>query len=201
VDNGWAEIYAGQYWLPARQRSRGLVSDHRPGTTWIAVADPCAASRFPGSLFSRMATDPAGTLWVVCASEPAAGSMPKDLVVSPDGGASWRGRGQLESGEYATDIYPFSAQIAWRTDGRAPLLHTTDGVDWTVVATSQVDAFGGFVAINGQTAVYADLVTGIPRPSSSHRTAAGPGPRTRTRGPDAGPTVWVDGTGWTAPTA
>lgn len=132
------------------------------GRHWAAVADPCRGTRFPGSSFSSMSAAPDGALWSVCASEPGAGQMPKDLVISTDGGTSWTSRGQLESNGYGTEVWPFSATTAWRTGGRADIYRTTDGRHWSDLVGLESDGPSAFVAIDANTAVYA---YGAPYPS------------------------------------
>jgi hypothetical protein len=132
------------------------------GEHWTAVADPCAGSRFPGSSFSSMSAARDGALWVVCASEPGAGEMPKDLVISTSGSTGWTSRGQLESNGYGIELWPFSATTAWRTGGRADIFRTTDGRHWTDLVDLEGNGPAAFVAIDAQTAVYA---YGAPYPS------------------------------------
>jgi photosystem II stability/assembly factor-like uncharacterized protein len=140
------------------------------GATWRSFADPCGGTRFPGSLWSSMASAPDGSLWAVCAGSPATGNMPKDLVVSPNGGRTWVSRGELETAGYGTDVYPFSATEAWRTGGRADVYRTIDGTQWMDVAKLESQGPLAFVAIDPRTAVYlADLGSG----PSIHTTTDG----------------------------
>jgi hypothetical protein len=126
------------------------------GLTWTPMENPCAVTSQPGDHFSGVTAAPDGTLWVVCAMTAGAGQQPKDLAVSTDGGRTWKSRGALESSGYGTDVYPFSATVAWRTGARADLYRTTDGVHWTAVAQNTTGAFKGFAAVDASTAVYAD---------------------------------------------
>jgi hypothetical protein len=125
------------------------------GAHWTLVADPCAGTRFPASPNSSLAASPDGALWVVCAGSPGMGQMPKDLVVSTNGGGTWVPRGELEPNGYGTDVRPFSATLAWRTGGRADILRTTDGTQWTDLVNLQSNGPRAFVALDPQTAVYA----------------------------------------------
>jgi hypothetical protein len=134
------------------------------GAHWADIADPCTGTRFVGSMFSTMAAGPDGSLWVVCAGEPGAGNMPKDLVISTDGGHTWVKRGELESSGYATDVRPFSATTAWRTGGRASIFRTTDGTHWTAVTPYlELDGPGAFASIDAKTAVYVEADVQVTR--------------------------------------
>jgi hypothetical protein len=127
------------------------------GAHWSPLADPCAGTRYPGSLWSTVAGAPDGTLWAVCASPPATGQQPKQLVTSVDGGRTWLVRGDLESAGYGTSVYPYSATVAWRTGGRADLYRTADAAHWTAVAVTGDAAGGGdsfFTALGSDSGVY-----------------------------------------------
>src|SRR5262245_23970796 len=132
-----------------------LTSDG--GAHWAVLADPCANTPYTGSFTNTMAAAPDGSLWAVCAGQGGAGSQPKQLVTSADGGRNWRSRGDLESSGYATSVYPFSATVAWRTGGRADLYRTTDATHWTTVAITGDAAGGGssfFTALGPSSGVY-----------------------------------------------
>jgi hypothetical protein len=130
---------------------------HNGGHGWNRLSDPCAGTRYAYAGRSSLAVAESDrTIWVVCAGEPGAGQMGKVLVVSTDNGATWTGRGELESSGYATEVYPVSATTAWRVGDRASLYRTADGVHWTAVATSSVDAFAGVAAMDESAAAYLD---------------------------------------------
>ncbi len=127
------------------------------GTHWSALADPCRGTQHPGAGSATMAGAPDGSLWAVCAGQPGAGRQDKQLVVSTDGGHTWRSHGSLESSGYGTRVVPLSGTVAWRTGDRADLYRTTDGTHWPRVAVTGDAAGGGtvfFGALSGDTAAY-----------------------------------------------
>jgi photosystem II stability/assembly factor-like uncharacterized protein len=133
------------------------------GAHWADVPDPCTGTRYPGSPFSTLAAAPDGSLWVVCAVEPGAGSMLKDLVVSTDSGKTWVKRGELEASGYGNKVFPFSATTAWRTGGRADVLRTTDGTHWTDLTNLESEGAQAFAALDATSAVYvSELEDGPP---------------------------------------
>src|SRR5262249_53904026 len=133
------------------------------GGHWTDLPDPCGATRFPGGLWGSISAAPAGQLWAVCAGQPAAGTMPKDLVASNDGGVSWTVGGQVEESGYGTRVYPVSATTAWRTGARADIFRTTDGAQWRDVAKLDSNGPRAFVAIDALTAAYVyDSGDGLP---------------------------------------
>ncbi|GAA5194717.1 hypothetical protein GCM10023322_59810 [Rugosimonospora acidiphila] len=132
------------------------------GGHWSAMDDPCAGTAYPHSPFETLSAAPGGSVWGTCAAPPASGRQLKQLVVSADGGRTWKSRGALEPDGYGTHLMPVSSTVAWRTGPRADLYRTTDAAHWTRVAVTG-DAAGGadpmFVAIDGRTGVYVEQGT------------------------------------------
>ncbi len=123
------------------------------GAHWNRLADPCAAAPVHGAFDATLAVDPDGAQWVVCAAEPGAGQMRKALVITHLDMVSIHG--ELETSGYATQVYPVSGSVAWRTGVRADVYRTTDRAKWTDVApTAQVDGPAAFVALDANTAAY-----------------------------------------------
>jgi hypothetical protein len=101
------------------------------------------------------AVAPDGSLWVTCSSGPAAGQMPKTVVVAADG-VTWRPMPESESSGYATRIVALSASTAWRYGGRARIFRTTNGTQWTDVSGPGYNEDGpwAFAAWSARDAMY-----------------------------------------------
>ncbi len=126
------------------------------GVHWATMANPCATTKWPGDRHSTISAASDGSLWVVCSATAGAGQQAKDLTVSTDGGKTWKSRGALESNGYGTNVYPFSATLAWRTGDRADVYRTTDGTHWTDLVENGASTIRSFVAAGAMTAAYAD---------------------------------------------
>ncbi len=97
-----------------------------------------------------MAAAPDGKLFAVCAAEPAAGSQPKSVVVSTNGGVTWSAAGpcttailggkciakSLISG-YLGTLVSTAQTVAYLTGPRSPIYKTANGgATWTTVGSS-----------------------------------------------------------------
>ncbi len=141
--------------------SYGLDVTESGGRTWRRASYPCKAmSRANvvlGGLVGSVATDPTGSIWLLCAGEPGAGQQPKQLWRSFDNAKTWLGPYQLSWAGYADTVYPVSSTVAWNYGSRAPVLRSTDGGhSWKALLESVFnDAEGGpaaFSAIGTQDA-------------------------------------------------
>jgi len=115
------------------------------GGSWSKVLVPCGMD----AMTDQLSVAPDGVLFVVCASEPSAGSQLKSVVRSADGGAEW----QVESDCIVTSISPqpacassaigfgylgsieaTSADTVYLVGARSSLLVTHDGGQtWSAV--------------------------------------------------------------------
>jgi hypothetical protein len=129
------------------------------GAHWARIADPCAGKPQAGSFESSMAVARDDTWWATCVGDrgPSGlpGGTPHEIVVSTDGGRTWRDRGALTdpaSGERLV-LYPISATTAWHTDN--DIKRTVDGRSWIPVDRLRPGGIASsFVAIDAETAVY-----------------------------------------------
>jgi photosystem II stability/assembly factor-like uncharacterized protein len=115
------------------------------GTTWSESVVPCGMH----AMTDQLSVAPDGTIFVVCASEPSAGSQLKSMARSINGGKTW----QLESDcvtpstnpqatcansafafGYLGSIDATSDNTVFLVGGRSSLLVTHDaGAQWNVV--------------------------------------------------------------------
>lgn len=118
------------------------------GAHWSPLRFPCPTNADDATL----AVGPDGTRWVVCAAQPGAGRMAKQLVLlSAAGTVAFQA--PLESDGYAVSVAPVSGRAAWRWGGRADVYRTTDRRVWTDAAPGSGDAGGpvAFVARDADT--------------------------------------------------
>ncbi|MEX2158317.1 MAG: LuxR C-terminal-related transcriptional regulator [Dehalococcoidia bacterium] len=113
---------------------------HDGGQTWTRLEGPALTNEaYPSSIFFL----PSGQGWLLLGGGLAAGTQPKELFATDDGGLTWRtvsgslgvpGQPQrtlepneLTWGGYIDDIYFTSSQAGWLTLDRGGLFHSTDG--------------------------------------------------------------------------
>ena len=116
------------------------------GHSWVQHNLPCPMD----SLDVVMAASPDGKLFAVCAAEPAAGSQPKSVVVSTDGGVTWAAAGPcttaILTGEctakplilgYLGTLVSPAPTVVYLTGNRSPIYKTTNGgVTWTTIGVT-----------------------------------------------------------------
>ncbi len=113
------------------------------GRSWAQHDLPCSIDS--GDVV--MTASPDGELFAVCASEPAAGSQLKSVVVSTDGGVTWSSAGPCTTailkGEctskslifgYLSTLVSPAPTVVYLTGHRSPIYMTTNGGEtWTIV--------------------------------------------------------------------
>lgn len=70
------------------------------------------------------------TIWIVCGSQPGAGSQQKQLITSSDGGLQWSYPPNPPSSGYVQSLAmsgPTSGLTGWLASARGPLYVTPDG--------------------------------------------------------------------------
>ncbi len=157
------ESALGQTWLVrVSQTSAYVVSSPVPDQSgqpdtaplWFTADGGASWSSRPAScgieaLSAVLSVAPDGTLFVVCASQPSAGSQPKSTVRSTDGGLTWTVQSACPSvpsssmtscgenppsGGYLGAIDAVSADQVFLVGGRSSLLASHDGgVTWQTV--------------------------------------------------------------------
>lgn len=144
-------------------------------TGWTSSTAACSAV-----YTSELAVAPDGSVWLACADEPAAGTQPKSLTRSLDGGQTWaaiwpacvlsgaRCEEAMPLGGYLDGLVALSSQTAFYVGDRSSLTATHNGgASWRAVpgfsgqssGTSQVtffDARDGW-AIDGGLGGYSAL--------------------------------------------
>src|SRR5579862_7131390 len=105
------------------------------GTNWSLRHVTCGMV----ATTARLAVAPTGTLFAACAGPPAAGGQMKSVVVSADGGASWKHPGGCTTGVagqcttaglfggYLGSVDAVSSTIAYLDEGQGHVEVTTDG--------------------------------------------------------------------------
>lgn len=146
---GFLELVLGQSFLTRKNRSTAYLMlaphvhlDGSPsvaplwittsgGRTWLNRQVPCHI----GALSSAFSVAPDGTMMTVCASDPSAGSQPKSVLESTDGGRTWVLKTDSDiDGGYLGSIDLVSSEEAFLVGDRSSLLETRDGgIHWTVV--------------------------------------------------------------------
>ncbi len=109
------------------------------GATWLTRSVPCGQTG-GGTLIG---TAGAKTIWALCAGEPGAGSQPKQVDVSTDGGITWIIDATFQTSNtpsypgdilelgYAMALDAFDPTSAILVSERAPLLRSDNsGKDW-----------------------------------------------------------------------
>jgi photosystem II stability/assembly factor-like uncharacterized protein len=100
------------------------------GRTWHRVTAGC-----DGGDIGRLAALPPARLWLLCGDQPGAGSQPKQLFGSADGGASWRLLAGTDLGGptglpiigYVGELSFPAAMRGWMILNRGGLYTTVDG--------------------------------------------------------------------------
>jgi hypothetical protein len=110
------------------------------------------------SFWSRLRIGPDGTRWVVCGAQPftPTGGEDKTVLVSSDGGVTWRTEAQLNLDGVDVEIYPVSATDAWYTGLYADIYHTPTPTWWADCSPylGADKAAKIFVPITGNAALY-----------------------------------------------
>jgi photosystem II stability/assembly factor-like uncharacterized protein len=111
----------------AASDSSSLAVTHDGGVTWQMLTTPCPPAT---SFEDRLAAVDDRTIWIVCGSQPSAGSQQKQLVTSTDGGLHWNYPPNPPLGGYVGNL-ALSATTGgvtgWLAMVRGPLYVTTDG--------------------------------------------------------------------------
>lgn len=139
-------------WLVATDGGTGrLWRTTDAGRTWTAVADPC------GTAFDYVGTQvlsrfDAANLWLLCGGDSGAGSQPKAVFISADGGRHWGPRIEAPLRGLAEDLVALGTQSALLSTTHSGLLRTAgNDVSWQVVAPDCCDAgFGKIETIDLQ---------------------------------------------------
>lgn len=125
----------------ATHSHRGLLVSRDDGATWQPRRDPCRAV----SELSLGVDVQGRTAWALCMDLYGAGSAPKQLFVSTDGGSRWIRRPDPESGGYSGGMDTTTATSAWRFGARGDIYLSTDvGRSWRDALVGKVggDAAG-----------------------------------------------------------
>lgn len=115
----WQQLQAGH--------SSSLAVTHDGGVTWQTLTTPCAPVT---SFEDRIAAIDDRTIWIVCGSQPGAGSQQKQLITSTDGGLHWSYPPNPPSAGYVRSLAlsaPTTGLTGWLAAERGPLYATTDG--------------------------------------------------------------------------
>jgi photosystem II stability/assembly factor-like uncharacterized protein len=107
--------------------SSSLAVTHDGGATWQTLTTPCAPAT---SFEDRIAAIDDRTIWIVCGSQPGAGSQQKQLITSSDGGLHWSYPPNPPSTGYVSGLAlsgPTNGLTGWLAMARGPLYLTTDG--------------------------------------------------------------------------
>jgi hypothetical protein len=137
---------SGAHWSPIHMPCRDLGTSTGGGNSTVGGASM--------SFATSLAIGPDGTRWVVCGGAPVGGQEPTTVLVSTDGGRTWRTGGNLIEDGFATDVYPESASTAWRTGIGADIYRTFDRTDWADTTERSYATSRIFVAIDTDTALY-----------------------------------------------
>jgi photosystem II stability/assembly factor-like uncharacterized protein len=156
--------------LVAVDQDRGWISEEFPagklllfrttdgGERWTELAVPEVK---PDT--SELAVAPDGSLWLMVADEPSAGSQDKRVYTSHDGGSTWtlRAHDQLGSGYLSGGTVALSRTDAVIALGRSAVLRTRDGGrHWKAVIDADADSFGSICFVGSRAGwVVADLLS------------------------------------------
>jgi photosystem II stability/assembly factor-like uncharacterized protein len=123
-----------------------LIRTDDGGTTWTTLAIPCRG--FAGM---PVATRDGVHIWLVCPSQPGAGSQAKSVFTSGDGGSTWTLRAQTDppglAGQITISGYAKLIALASNSSGflamdRGDLYRSTDGgATWSAVGIAQGEGF------------------------------------------------------------
>ena len=134
------------------------------GQSWTTLSVPCRGFGMP------VATLDGVHVWLVCPSQPGAGSQEKEVYTSVDGGSTWAERastdppgqiGTLTISGYAQWLALASATTGFLAMDRGDLYRSTDGgATWIASGISHGDGF--FPALNFVDANHGWAVAQIP---------------------------------------
>jgi photosystem II stability/assembly factor-like uncharacterized protein len=139
-------------WLVLRGEGKGRIwRTTDAGRTWGEVPDPCgtAFDYAPTQVLSRI---DAANLWLLCGGDSGAGSQPKVVFHSTDGGRHWGSRNDAPLRGLAMDLVALGTQTALLSTSHSGLLRTVNGgISWAVVAPDCCDqGFGKIESIDLQ---------------------------------------------------
>jgi photosystem II stability/assembly factor-like uncharacterized protein len=122
-DIGW--ILSWRHYAASDNSS--LAVTHDSGVTWQTLTTPCPPVT---SFEDRMAAIDDRTVWIVCGSQPGAGSQQMQLITSTDGGLQWSHHPNPRASGYVQSLAlsgPTSGLVGWLAFARGPLYITSDG--------------------------------------------------------------------------
>lgn len=145
---GFTMLPSGFGWnvspIRADLKMNSIRVTHDDGRTWQTFRTP--SSTHYGWIASASFTNPK-TCYLLLASEPGAGQQQKAVMMTANGGTTWRilagvnGKGLGWAG-YANGIQFVTNKVGWLWENRGGLLETTDGgVTWQSNAVTHPESF------------------------------------------------------------
>ncbi len=137
---------ANDAWIvtsPAGPGNAQIIVTHDAGQTWQVLPGPSQGLSFEQHIFFLSPTEG----WLLVGSEPGAGSQPKELFSTNDGGQTWTPlSGSLTADQgiaspgFDLPVYGYTGQMVftsdiegWIASPRAGLFHTSDGgANWSL---------------------------------------------------------------------
>lgn len=144
---GWPARQGHQIWLLiGGSRANTLLRSNDDGSHWITYTVPCQLSNLGAS---DLQATPDGTIWTVCSQQSSTAQPPGYLLVSPDGGATWKLPTAIPHGrnprQGVLGIAAATASRGYATIGDGQVVRTDDaGGHWqpSLTSSSPVESLG-----------------------------------------------------------
>ena len=174
AQGGQIELHARAAWFvgPASTDGGGATFLSSPdGTTWTSHADPCLAD---DAFLDSVAPVDTVNLFLLCVSDPGAGSQGKSVRSSSDAGATTEAAGSPPRGGIALEIAAAdSTHLAVTAQSGASFIYRSDdsGASWSTVGDLP-DGGAGFRDLGFTTSTQGVVVSGEPSTGTTAATDA-----------------------------